>query len=292
MKLVSPLRYPGGKAALAGFLGRTIELNNMHECSYFEPFAGGAGAALRLLGEGLVAEIYLNDLDTRISAFWHAVLNETERFADAIKSVPVTLQEWQKQREICASASYSSGFELGFSTFYMNRCNRSGIIIGAGPIGGYRQVGKWKIGSRFYKETLTERIRAIGKRRDQIHISNMEARDFLLTAKSRQDSIFVYLDPPYYSKGNRLYMNSYGDEEHEALAKCIKMYGQFKWVMSYDDTNFIRDLYKDYSVCPLPTNYILQKRRREQELLISPKYLSIPKLCEPQQHIGTLKYST
>ena len=279
MKFDSPLRYPGGKSSLAGFLAQTIELNSLYGCSYFEPFAGGAGAALHLLKEGVVDEIHLNDLDTRITAFWQAVLNETDKFIETIMSVPVTIEEWKKQREICESADYGKTFELGFAAFYLNRCNRSGMILGAAPIGGYGQTGKWRIDSRFYRETLAERIRAIGKHRDQIHVSNMEACNFLnslLADRRKQDNTFVYLDPPYYSKGNRLYMNSYGDEEHEALAKNIKGHAPFKWVMSYDDTSFVRGLYKNCSIAALPIDYTLQRRRKEHELLISPKYLLIP----------------
>lgn len=290
MKFNSPLRYPGGKTALAPFLAKTIELNQLSGCSYFEPFAGGAGAALRLLQEGVVAEIHLNDLDHRISAFWTAVLNYTERFADYIMSVPVTLEEWERQREICNSADPSKVFELGFSTFYLNRCNRSGIILDAAPIGGYAQTGKWKIDSRFYRETLVKRVLAIGKRRKQISITNMDARDFLVKAsmKREQNNIFVYLDPPYYSNGSRLYMNPYEDQGHEELAHYIKKQDQFVWIMSYDDTNFIRGLYKECKLSYHPIDYILQRRRKEQELLISPTHVAIPQISEtrPREEVN------
>ena len=281
MKFDSPLRYPGGKTALARFIAKTVELNRLSGCSYSEPFAGGAGAALRLLQENVVSEIHLNDLDPRISAFWTAALNDTERFADAIMSVPVTIQEWKKQREICQSADLGKVFELGFSTFYLNRCNRSGIILGAAPIGGYAQTGEWKIDSRFYRETLVKRILAIGKMREQIFITNMDARDFLvesLSMKREQDNAFVYLDPPYYSNGSRLYMNSYKNQDHQKLAQYIKKQDQFAWIMSYDDTNSIRELYKECRLSHHPIDYILQRKRKEQELLISPSHVMIPQI--------------
>ena len=99
MRYDSPLRYPGGKAKLAAFLSRTIALNDLTGCSYFEPYAGGAGAALRLLREGCVSELRLNDLDPRIAASWNAVLNETERFVEAILSVPLSVTEWKRQHQ-------------------------------------------------------------------------------------------------------------------------------------------------------------------------------------------------
>ena len=63
LKHLSPLRYPGGEAFLSEFLADVIDLNNLRGCVYFEPYAGGAGAALKLLNAGVVSEIRLNDAD-------------------------------------------------------------------------------------------------------------------------------------------------------------------------------------------------------------------------------------
>ncbi len=276
MKFDSPLRYPGGKAPLATLLSRTIELNGMSGCSYFEPFAGGAGVALRLLREGTASEVYLNDLDAHIYSFWCAALYESERFADAVLSVPLTLAEWRRQKQICIRADSTQPFEIGFATFYLNRCNRSGIILGSAPIGGYAQSGKWMMNARFYRETLAERVLAIGRQRDQIHITNMDALDFLVTRLSCRDEqkpSFAYLDPPYHEKGNRLYMNFYSDDDHRALARYIQEQDDLPWVISYDDSDYIRKLYSTCNISRLSLKYSLQRRRKAQELLIWPCHL-------------------
>ena len=276
MRFDSPLRYPGGKASLAAFLTRTIELNDLSGCSYFEPFAGGAGAALRLLRDGVVSELHLNDLDPRIISFWRAVLDESDRFADAVLSVRVNVSEWEKQRQVYRLADPGKSFEIGFATFYLNRCNRSGIILGAAPIGGYTQAGKWRIDARFYRESLAERIRAIGRRREQIHITNMDAVNFLAERLPRgrdRKSVFAYLDPPYYSNGRRLYMTFYGDQDHADLARYMQEQGRLHWVMSYDDTDFIRKLYAACDISRVPLRYSLQRRRKAQELLIAPSHV-------------------
>ena len=265
MKFDSPLRYPGGKASLATFLSQTIELNGLSGCSYFEPFAGGAGAALRLLREGVVSQLYLNDLDPQIVSFWRAVLYESERFADAIMSVPITIAEWKRQQQVCKRADPTKPFDLGFATFYLNRCNRSGIILGAAPIGGYSQSGEWRIDARFYRETLAERVLAIGKCQEQIHVTNLDALDFLaryLPVGSDRKSSWVYLDPPYYTKGTRLYLNSYDDQDHKNLARYIQKQEGLVWVMSYDDTNFIRTLYETSEITILSLKYSLHRKRK------------------------------
>ncbi len=279
MKFDSPLRYPGGKASLAPLLARTIQINGLTGCSYYEPFAGGAGAALRLLREGVVSELHLNDLDPHIISFWRAVLDEPTRFAEQIMSVPLAVAEWRKQQEVYLLAEIEKPFELGFATFYLNRCNRSGIIFGAAPIGGYSQAGQWKIGSRFYRKGLAERILAIGTRRNQIHVTNMDALDFLnecsIGSQSR-DAKFIYLDPPYYSNGDRLYMTFYDDQSHAGLARFIQRRRKLKWIMSYDDTKYIRDLYTTSEISVIPLEYSLQGRRAAHELLISPSHVILP----------------
>ena len=284
MNYDSPLRYPGGKSALAAFLIRTIKLNNISGCSYFEPFAGGAGVALRLLREDVVSKVYLNDLDPRITAFWYAVLNESERFVKAILSVPVSVAEWKRQLHICTRGDTRKPFELGFSTFYLNRCNRSGILLGAAPIGGYAQTGKWKIEARFYRETLVKRVFAIARKRKQIHISNKDALEFLVKSLPRgreRKRVFAYLDPPYHANGSRLYLNSYKDQDHRKLASYMQRQGVLKWVMSYDDAGPIRVIYDDCAIFHLAIRYSLQRKQRTNELLIAPFHVRLPAYVAP-----------
>ena len=219
----SPLRYPGGKASLAAFLARTIELNGLAGCSYFEPFAGGAGAALRLLKAEVVSEIYLNDWDPCIAAFWKAALTESERFAAAIQSVPLNISEWRRQQGIYAGGGNGNAFELGFATFYLNRCNRSGMLAGAGPIGGYEQTGSWKIDSRFNRENLAARILELGRKRDRIRVTNLDALPFWVKSLPRgrgRSSVFAYLDPPYCAKGNRVFSTRVGIGQNRGKLPC------------------------------------------------------------------------
>lgn len=279
MRLDSPLRYPGGKASLSDFLARTIASNDLIGCSYFEPFAGGAGAALRLLRDNVVSELYLNDVDPCIAAFWEAVLHEPERFAEAILSVPLDIPEWKKQKRIYERADRSDLFALGFSTFYLNRCNRSGVLFGAAPIGGYTQTGNWRMDVRFNRERLAARVRALGQKRKQIHVMNMDACAFLIKyvpQGRKRTRVFVYLDPPYYSNGNRLYLNFYKDQDHRNLSRYIQRQTVLRWVMSYDDEKFIRDLYETSTVLRLPLQYSLQRKERAQELLIAPAHVQLP----------------
>ena len=273
MKHDSPLRYPGGKASLAGLLAQTIKLNGLEGCPYYEPFAGGAGAALRLLREDVVSEVHLNDLDPAIAAFWRAVLDQPERFAEAIMEVPLNIEEWKRHRNIYQGGieAASDLFDYGFATFYLNRCNRSGVLSGAGPIGGYEQAGEWKMDARFNRENLAERVSRVAERREQIHITQKDALRFLvegLPRGNKRSQVFVYLDPPYFSNGNRLYLNYYVRRNHVSLAKYINKQKTLNWLISYDDTEFIKQLYSDLNLNNLGITYSLQNKRNANEVLI------------------------
>jgi DNA adenine methylase len=98
MPFYTPLRYPGGKRKLYGFMRDFITFNRLEGCTYVEPYAGGAGLALSLLLNNVVDCIYLNDFCLSIYAFWVSVLNYTEKLCALIDNTPVTMEEWYKQK--------------------------------------------------------------------------------------------------------------------------------------------------------------------------------------------------
>lgn len=272
----SPLRYPGGKTVLADFMIDVILCNNLEGCSYIEPFAGGAGAALTLLFEGMVKELYLNDADISIFAFWNSVLGETEMFLKMLHETPISIDEWQKQKKILLNERKDL-LKLGFASFFLNRCNRSGIIYSAGPIGGYKQNDSWTIDVRFNRFSLKKRIEKIAQYKDKITISNQDAIHFLnKTSPGVLKTAFIYLDPPYFVKGKKLYLNYYREDDHSKLSDYIGGWRNMNWLMTYDDVEFIRFLYNGYRLFSYRINYSLQKKREGDELLIIPPHIYLP----------------
>jgi len=163
----SPLRYPGGKSCLYPLITRVIRDNGFRLHAYAEPFAGGCGLGLGLLYGSHVSELHINDVDRAIWSFWYGILNETDKFAELISGVDVTVDEWRKQREIYSDPSNADPLALGFATFFLNRTNRSGVIKSGGVIGGLEQLGKYKIDCRFNKADLIRRIKRVSKYRSR-----------------------------------------------------------------------------------------------------------------------------
>jgi len=238
----SPLRYPGGKTFLAPELQRILSVINLKKPIYVEPYAGGAGAALSLLFAGKVKKIVINDYDKAIYSFWKAVIESPEIFAQKIISTPVDVSEWKKQKEIYADKSGTT-FEIGFATFFLNRTNRSGVM-NAGPIGGIKQGGNYKINARYNKSDLAARILEIGKYKSRIQVFNEEGIEFTKKYINKKNT-FIYLDPPYMKKGKMLYMNLYKDADHERLAKLLNKNKDSYWALTYEEMKKVRSLYEN-----------------------------------------------
>ena len=240
MKRSSPLRYPGGKSALTDLLGQIRASNNLCGHSIAEPYAGGAGASLALLYLEHTKEIFINDADAAIHDFWWSLVNQQGRFLDLLSNTEVTMEEWLIQRENYRAPRISR-VRRGFAAFYLNRCNRSGIIVNGGPIGGIRQTGKWKLDARFNKADLERRCRKVYEYRDRISVSGYDGIEFLGQVDAARTMFFI--DPPYFGKGRTLYLDSLDREYHQALAGRLKAMAGSPWVLTYDDCPEIRSMY-------------------------------------------------
>lgn len=273
----SPLRYPGGKGKVLTFMKELIKVNNLCGIEYVEPYAGGSAVALGLLIDGCVSKIHINDSDKAIFAFWESILSNTEVFIKKINDTPINVEEWKNQRHIYNNTDDFSILDIGFSAFFLNRCNRSGIIKG-GIIGGYSQDNKWKIDARFNKEKLIQRIEKIASFKSQINLYNEDTYDLLNTNKSNFKNSILYLDPPYYEKGYQLYKNHYKPADHKKIADLVKSLGSF-WVVSYDNVPQIMDLFDTVKNRDFNISYSAGKNRTGKEIMFFSDNLSIPDIA-------------
>lgn len=270
MRSISPFRYPGGKAFLYKYLLGRVKSIAAEPRYYAEPFCGGAGAAAILLKLDAVDQIHLNDADPKVYSAWKSILDEPERFAEAILQTPVDLKTWHASQDIVES-SCDPSFELGFATFFLNRTSRSGIVIGSGPIGGYGQSGNWKIDARFNRDALAERVRWLGSVKNRIKLTQEDALTFLSRSASRLPvaRTLFFVDPPYVTAGGRLYLNAMNEGKHVALSDMLQDGTLPHWVLTYDDHPLIRNIYSKQSFKDLSVTYSLQNKRKEREVLIN-----------------------
>lgn len=240
----TPLRYPGGKQKLAPFIREVLSENELSDAHYVEPYAGGAGVAIELLLDRSVSKIHLNDSCSRVYAIWWSILHEPEAFCRKIRNASLTVDEWRRQQSIFRAGHSGDQLEVGFSAFYLNRVNRSGILSG-GLIGGLKQDGNWKMDARFPRNELIRRVELIAERKKKIAIRNWDAEKFIADYLPRLGpNSLIYFDPPYYRKAERLYQNHYSPDDHARLARVIQTKVTLPWLVSYDGASEIQALYK------------------------------------------------
>ncbi len=275
----SPLRYPGGKTQLYSYVKDLLEYNAMKDYTYVEPFAGGAGLALKLLFTGVVPHIMINDLDPAIYAMWYSCLNYPKEMISRVNSVPLTIDEWDRQKEIHRDQRDRSILDLGFSTLFLNRTNISGIICG-GVLGGREQTGSSKMDARFNRNTLAKKIVKIHAYKSYISLTNLDAGQ-LISLQNGQEKRFYNIDPPYVEKGAQLYRNSFSEEDHRSLAAVISRCSD-PWIVTYDICDLVKDLYKDYKHSKLDIRYSANIKRSANEYIFFSNNINIPdtiKLC-------------
>lgn len=266
-RYLSPLRYPGGKARVAPYLAALIRQQPKRPTVYAEPFAGGAGAALRLLVDEVVRTVRLNDLSPCIAAFWRCVFFDTEAFAKRIENASVNVERWHEARAVFASPTQQTDAELGFATFYLNRCNRSGIL-NARPIGGLDQSGDWKIDARFNRADLAARVRHLGQYRRRVQVTQLDAREFLSLLEPMAGDVFAYVDPPYIVQGEELYLDSLSYDDHRELAAQLRR-THLPWLLTYDVSERVtEELYSGLRTAEFNISHTAQHQHVGRELAV------------------------
>ena len=282
-KLYSPLRYPGGKAKFAPFIASLMGENGLLGGHYLEPYAGGAGVALELLFHGHASHVHINDFDPAVYDFWTAVTQKPEELLRLLKDTPVTMEQWHYWRSVLKADIKVDQIERGFATLFMNRTNRSGVLKG-GVIGGLEQAGSYKLDARLKKDVLAKRIELIAKHAAAISVYNEDAYSLLARCASfLPKNSLIYLDPPYYVKGQGLYRNFYEHDDHEQIANLLQS-SKFArpWIVSYDNVDQIQQMYKLSRALVYGLNYTAQVRYVGSEIMFFHNKLAVPEDELPQ----------
>lgn len=266
----SPLRYPGGKTQLYSFVKNLLKINKIENRIYCEPFSGGAGVAMELLLNNEVDKVILNDIDIGIYSIWKAIIDETEEFLELIECTDITIDNWRQQKKMYEENIDKNEYsiELGFAAFFLNRTNRSGIING-GPIGGQKQLSKYKIDCRFNKNNLKEKIIDISREKERIELYQKDCKNLIseVLVNLPKNQLFTFFDPPYFKQGKNLYYNAFKYKDHVDLRERIKLMNQYYWITTYDFQPEIEEIYKDFNSLIYKIRYSANRYRKEKEIL-------------------------
>lgn len=280
-RYLSPLRYPGGKARMAQFLGELFaqQVSVMDVEVWIEPFAGGAGAGLALLEARAVPEVWLTEKNPAIAALWRAVLDDHEQLAARVEAAVPDMALYDWAREQVAAAGECAEDELAFAALVLNRCSRSGMVHpSAGPIGGKSQTGRWTIASRWNGPGLAERITHLQTLSGRIRFTEGDAIRALagLVDCGFEDEVLAFVDPPYIREGNRLYANGMAAADHQRLADVLNA-SSARWLLTYDDEPVVVDeLYPDRRVLAYQISNTANQARIATEYAVLSDHLALP----------------
>ena len=121
-------------------------------------------------------------------------------------------------------------------------------------------------------DTGDKRVKALMKKLNVLkdHLRGVEIHnhgyDEMIQKFKDDEKAFIYCDPPYYqTKGYK------HDINHEDLKRQLDGC-KGKWMVSYNDHPYIRELYQDYHITTLETAYTIKgnhKRQTKTEIIIT-----------------------
>lgn len=241
----------GGKK----FLSKTIisRFPDPFPKRYIEVF-GGAGWVMFALQNIAKLEVF-NDIDGQLINLFRCVKYHCEELQKEIRWVLNSREIFldYREQELCR----------GFTD--IQRAARYFVLIKESYGSDARSYG---CGRRNLHEPMKYLTAIKGRLQDTV----IENRDFepLIKTYDRIDSLF-YLDPPYHG-AERYYSASFSEDDHRRLAKILRGI-KGKFILSYNDNPFVRELYSGFSVEPISRKNNLQMKcqasdREYKELLI------------------------
>lgn len=263
--LKSPLRYPGGKSRAIKILMPFFP-KDFDELA--EPFFGGGSVGLYLAQNFGLKQIFANDLNTDLYCFWQTLKTQNKALIDEIKRTRQTHTNGRELYEklLARRGENLSDFQRAVDFFVLNRITFSGVV----DCGGYSQKA---YESRFTPSSI-ERLKNMDGILRNFTFSNQSYERLLQNNGKR---VFIFLDPPYFSASKSKLYGKKGDLHanfnHERLCEHLKN-TKHRFLLTYDDSEFIRELYKDfyklkYTLQYGMNNFKQTKANKGQELLIS-----------------------
>jgi len=255
----SPLRYPGGKTRACSALTEILEQHfDMDPFTMIaSPFFGGGSFEFHL--QGITKKpLIVNDKFAPLYRFWKHVQDDCPALCAALRVIlgkGVTKADFAKFRETIMSAGLSN-LETATLYFVINRCSFSGATLS----GGFSEEASKK---RFTESSI-KRISELDM--TNITIKNQDFAEFL---DSVTETTFIFLDPPYYLETSKLYGNN-GDMhesfDHQALFNAVTK--KSGWMMTYNNCQYIRELYKDYTIIETSWSYGMNASKESSEIVI------------------------
>lgn len=105
------------------------------------------------------------------------------------------------------------------------------------------------------KNLSADYLEKIERRLQNVVIENKDFEN-LISIYDRPEAL-IYCDPPYH-KAEKYYDVEFSEEDHLRLKQCLNGI-QGRFILSYNDDDFIRGLYHDFEIIPVERQNNLSK---------------------------------
>jgi len=267
----SPLRYPGGKSRAVELISTLIPEFD----EFREPFLGGGSVFIYAKQRFPNKKFWVNDLYLELFKFWEMTQKDVDALIDKI-------YEWRNQFHIGkelhkflnANLESFNDLERAAAFFIYNRITFSGTSLS----GGFSE-GAFK--GRFTESSI-QRLNQFAKVINGSIITNLDYEELV---KEEGKNVFIFLDPPYYSATKSALYGKNGNMHksfnHIKFAETMQSC-KHKWLINYDDSQYIRDLFSFANIIPWDLTYGMRNvsegsDQKGKELFISNYLEYLPK---------------
>jgi DNA adenine methylase len=279
----SPLRYPGGKSRAVQFLSSHIPPFK----EFRDVFFGGGSLSFHLLQNHQGKTFTASDLNFDLYTFWSQLSIDPDTLIHGIQHVYDRYREKDGKKlfeQVCARRNKKlSPLQRAIDFYVLNRISFSGVV----DSGGYSAAA---FAGRF-TQSAVDRLFQVAPLINQIELRHEDYASLLL---SPGREVVIFLDPPYYSATrSKLYGRKgrlHTGFDHQLLFENLKKC-RHKWLITYDNSDLIRDLYKDYDQLNWQLQYGMTNKvaTSQNELLIA--NYDLRAVCEGQKQMDKLRLS-
>lgn len=244
----SLLRYPGGKTRAVQKIVKYIPKDVTEILS---PFLGGGSIELYLASNGI--KVYGCDLFKELMCFWQLLLTDKNKLHDFAVNNSIISKEifYKMQKDILNEQDNDI---VGAMFYILNRCSFSGTGLSGGMTPGQTR----------YTHRQIANIASF--KCDNLTVEQLSFEDSL----NKYKDLFVYADPPYLLENSCLY-GVKGDKhhnfDHETLRDMLIKRNN-GWIVSYNDNEAIRDMYKGYKIVEPEWAYGMSSNKKSNEILV------------------------
>lgn len=266
--VITPFRYPGAKNKLLPILSEHLDVILKGASKFSDVFVGGGSVLLAVAKKYPNLQLYANDKDYWMYCFWKIVAGtdstKLNELLDLLDTQP-TLELFYKLRE----EQTNDEIRCAYKAIFFNRTTFSGIAY-SGPIGGKDQKSKYTVDCRYNSKKLKKKILECHQLlTGRTQVDNKDFADYEFLVKTNEPA---YLDPPYYVKGDALYIEKMDEFQHQQMSEIL--HKRSHWVLSYDDCPEVRKLYQQHQIIDLAARYCINGKKdnweSKNELIILP----------------------